>query len=219
MNTAAERNEVKAKLAKIKSEVTKDWTFHPQISETSKSLVGMRASHPLYERQMEAQRLLEEQLLRKKEEQEQQRLREATFAPQLPESSKELAKKKLSMGQMDTSNDVYSRLTTSHSPHATLQDASVTSSTMNANNLSRSIILPEKVLSQVFNRLATPSVQQMEEYANQPETKKIVVPEHEAEQIFNRLSTKKTMIFTFKSQEHEMNRSQVISTLRRIDIP
>lgn len=210
LNAAAERQDVRAKLNRIRSEVTKDWTFQPNISENSKKLVGQRresSEYSLYERSLAEQRRIEEELQRKKEEQEQERLREATFAPSLPESSKELAKKKLSMGSMDTT-DVYSRLLTSPTAASLHEHSNTMTASQVDPNLSRSIILPEKVLTQVFERLATPSVQQMEHYLAQPEQRKVVVPEKEAEEIFNRLSAKKTMSFTFKTHEVDPNKAQ-----------
>jgi hypothetical protein len=187
----------------------------------------------LYERNMSEMRRIQEELERKKEQKAQEELKEATFAPHIPETSKVIAKKKLSSNTMggESSNDVYSRLTTATSPTATFNgignESSFTHSTSNYHmNLSssltsqqqdqvrRGIILPEKVLSQVFERLATPSVNQMQEHIREAEqqqhnhnnhheapnssTKKIVLPERQVDQIFNRLNHSRTMSFTFK---------------------
>jgi hypothetical protein len=42
LSTAPEKIEIKTKIEKIKSELTKDWTFAPQISENSKKLAPQR---------------------------------------------------------------------------------------------------------------------------------------------------------------------------------
>eukprot|EP01040_Poterioochromonas_malhamensis_P010679 gene10679-11635_t len=210
LSVGADRNEVKQKLDRIKAELTKDWTFQPAISEMSKKLLGPRreTESSVYDRQVAEQRRLEEELIRKKQEQEDEQLREATFAPKLPESSKELAKKKLSTNSMDvTSTDVYSRLASALSPTGTVQENSFTSTgvinPVAPTTTSRSIILPEKTLNQVFARLATPSVQQFEEYTRDAEGKKVVLPEKEREQVFTRLTEKKTKSFTLKTHESE----------------
>lgn len=203
LSMGAERWEVKQKLERIKMDLSKDWTFQPTISENSKKLVRREPSaHNMYERQMNEVRRLQEELEKKKEEKTQEQLREATFAPNIPQSSKSLAKKKLSSHSIDTTSDVYSRLT---SPSAAAGEGNGFASTSNHNiqvppdQQKRSLLLPEKVLTQVFTRLATPTVQQMEENAAKAEEpKKIVLPEKEVDQIFNRLNVTRTMSFTFK---------------------
>jgi hypothetical protein len=199
----------------------------------------------LYERNMAEMRRKQEDLEKKKEQKTQEELKEATFAPHIPETSKVIAKKKLSSNTMggESSNDVYSRLTTATSPTAGYgggigNESSFTHSTSNYHmNLSssltsqqqdqvrRGIILPEKVLSQVFERLATPSVNQMQEHIREAEqqhqqhnhessnasTKKIVLPERQVDQIFNRLNHSKTMSFTFKHDDPQHPANHLVS--------
>jgi hypothetical protein len=207
LSVGSDRWEVRQKLDRIKNDLSKEWTFKPAISENSRKLVQREASgHDLYERQMNEVRRQHEELEKKKEIQTQEELREATFAPHIPTTSKSLAQKKLSTQSMDTTggaSDVYSRLTSPSGVQVEGQFGSTSNynisphDSLQQQQAKKGIILPEKVLNQVFTRLAVPHVPSNDDEHHDDEHKK-VVPKQEIDQIFNRLSVTKTMSFTFK---------------------
>jgi hypothetical protein len=187
-------------------------------------MICRHSEKTLYERQLEETKRTREELDKKKEEQTLEQLKEATFSPAIPESSKVLAKKRSSQiidvngGSVTGNGDVYHRLSV-YNPSPHISENSFVSNGPGSfippapnSEVRKSIILPERVLSQVFERLATPSVTQFEDHLQEAEKekekKKVVLPEKEVDQIFNRLNVTRTMSFTFKyDDEHEPKKS------------
>jgi hypothetical protein len=187
-------------------------------------MICRHSEKTLYERQLEETKRTREELDKKKEEQTLEQLKEATFSPAIPESSKVLARKRSSQiidvngGSVTGNGDVYHRLSV-YNPSPHISENSFFSNGPGSfippapnSEVRKSIILPERVLSQVFERLATPSVTQFEEHLleaeKEKEKKKVVLPEKEVDQIFNRLNVTRTMSFTFKyDDDHEPKKS------------
>lgn len=175
----------------------------------------------IYERQKAEQDRMQIELDMRRQQQEEEKMKALTFQPQVPESSKELARRR-SQANIDAGGDcasvfsmsVHSRLASMY----TISSASQSLAGMNDNatimtentkpeeplHPRNSLVLPEEKVSQLVRRL---SMHKKVEEAPSEVRVKVMSPE-KYEEAVQRLSMQKTMSFTLKTDAAQLEAVQ-----------
>lgn len=169
-----------------------------------------RNDAPMYDRLVAEQQRTRMEMEMRQREKEEQALKEATFKPTLPESSKELARRRSMSSSSDLmSLSVHSRLNTMNTVssanvtglNSVFDNVTVLTEDTGGEILSRrnSVVIPEKDMQDLVRRLSMHKI--VEEPKSEVKTK--VLAPKDYEEVIERLALHKTMSFTLKTDPNE----------------
>jgi len=224
----ADKSGVKDKLDKIKSEIMQDWTFAPTLTDVTLKLTEKTRegdTTDIYTRQVAMTKKVHEEAEKKKVEQEEEALREATFSPKLPTSSLNLVKRRAfsasNDGMQSVNTDVYSRLSSTGggnrlSPTLTFDAMSFAESAAEQSSIhppnGHKVVLNEKALDEVFKRLNSQPIHHVDAEhvpVKEEDKKKVLVKaSKDVEHIVSRLNIARTASFSFKINPEEAEQLQ-----------
>jgi hypothetical protein len=212
------------KIEQIRRDREAELTFQPQLTRKSQEMTARPSDYDftnIYERQKADHDRLQIEMEMRRQQQEEDKLKELTLKPQVPEASKQLARRR-SQANIDAGGDaasvfsmsVHSRLASMY----TVSSANLSLSGMGDNatimteltnkddpiHPRQSIVLPEEKVNQLVRRLSMHK--KVEEPV--PEVRAKVMSPQEYEGAVQRLSMQKTMSFTLKTDPEQLEAVQ-----------